>query len=397
MAFWHNRHVATMTERLYYTDCYLRGFQANLIAAEPDGLTVYLDRTAFYPTSGGQPFDTGSIGGVAVVEVADDGERIAHRLAAPVGAGAVECVIDWSRRFDHMQQHSGQHLLSAVFEELFGLRTASFHLGAEASTIDLEGGALDARGLEAAERRVNELVFENRPIAIEFEDAAAVQGLRKASEREGTLRIVTIEGLDRSACGGTHVRATGEIGAVLLRKTEKIRQAVRVEFLCGARAVRRAHADYAALAQASQLFSAPLDETPALVAAQLEAARAAEKARHKLELELAGYQGRELYHRTEAGADGVRRVTRRAEQGTLEELRAVAQNFTAQPKAVFLAALNNPPSVLLAASEDSGIDAGKLVKAAITAAGGRGGGTARMAQGSVPDQAALERVLEALG
>jgi alanyl-tRNA synthetase len=385
-----------MTERLYYTDCYLRTFTAHLTAADPDGQVVYLDRTAFYPTSGGQPFDTGSIAGVAVLEVSEDGERVAHRLAAPVPAGPVACEIDWNRRFDHMQQHSGQHLLSAVFEELCGLHTVSFHLGADSSTIDLEGGPVEPRTAEQAERRVNDLVFENRPITVQFEEAAHAQGLRKASDREGTLRIVTIEGLDRSACGGTHLRATGEIGAVLIRKLEKIRQSTRVEFLCGGRAVGRAHADYQALAQIAQLFSSPLDETPALVAAQLETARAADKARRKLELDLAGYQGRELYHTTEPSADGVRRIVRRLEGGSLEELRAVAQSFTEQPKAVFLAVLANPPSVLLAASADSGIDAGKLVKAAVTAAGGRGGGTARLAQGSVPDRSSLACVAESL-
>jgi len=160
--------------------------------------------------------------------------------------------------------------------------------------------------------------------------------------------------------------------------------------------VARARADFEILSKAAQLFSAPLEETAALVAAQLESARAAEKARRKLELELAGFQGRELYAATAPGADGVRRVVRSAERGSLEELRAVAQSFTAQPKAIFLAALAEPPSVLLAASEDSGTDAGKALKAALAACGGRGGGNARMAQGSVPETGLIERVIEKL-
>lgn len=385
-----------MSERLYYTDSYLRDFTARVVEASSDGRTVYLDRTAFYPSSGGQPFDIGSIARAAVVDVVDEGERIAHVMAGPVAAGPVDCAIDWRRRFDHMQQHTGQHLISAVFEELCGLKTVSFHMGAESSTIDLEGGALSPAAIAETERRANEIVFENRPVVVRFENAAEAQGLRKASEREGTLRIVSIEGLDRSACGGTHVRATGEIGAVLLRKTEKVRQSVRVEFLCGARAVRRARADYEALSKTAQLFSAPLDEVPAVVAAQQEIARTNEKARRKLELDLAAYQGRELYGATAPGPDGIRRVSQRATSGTLEELRAVAQNFTAQPKAVFLATLADPPSVMLAASEDAGIDAGKLLKAALTEAGGRGGGTARMAQGSVPKPELLEAVLAKL-
>jgi alanyl-tRNA synthetase len=385
-----------MTQRLYYHDSYLRRFAAQALECTGDGSTVYLDRSAFYPTSGGQPFDLGVISGIAVREVLDEGDRIAHVLTAPLAAGPVECSIDWSRRFDHMQQHTGQHVLSAVFEELFRLRTVSFHLGAESSTIDLEGGAVDARSAAAAEARANEIVWENRPVTVTYEDAANVQGLRKATEREGTLRIVSIEGLDRSACGGTHVRATGEIGAVLLRKPEKVRQTVRVEFLCGGRAVRRARADYQALNRVAQLFSASLDEVPAMVAAQLDTACAAEKAHRKLEFDLAAYQGRELYQNTAPGPDGVRRLVRRVSDGSLEELRALAQNFTAQPQAVFVATLANPPSVLLAASADAGVDAGQMLKAALAVVGGRGGGSAQMAQGSVPDKALLDKVVEKL-
>jgi alanyl-tRNA synthetase len=385
-----------MTDRLYYTDSYLREFDARIAERSEDGRTVYLNRTAFYPASGGQPCDTGTIAGVSVLDVADEGERIAHHLARPLDSGAVECAIDWSRRFDHMQQHTGQHVLSAVFEEWLGLHTVSFHLGAESSTIDLEGGAVEPGAVAEAERRANEIVFENRPVAVDFQHAAEATGLRKPTDREGTLRIVSIQGLDRNACGGTHVRATGEVGTILLRKLEKVRQTVRVEFLCGGRAVRRARADFEALSKTSQLFSAPFEEVPAMVAAQLETARANDKARRKLELDLAAYQGRELYLATEPGADGVRRVTRRVVKGSLEELRAIAQSFTEQPKAVFIASLADPPSVLLAASADAGMDAGKALKMALTEAGGRGGGNARIAQGSVAEAAALERVLEKL-
>ena len=386
-----------MTDRLYYTDSYVRDFPASVVDRSADGHTVYLDRTAFYPTSGGQPFDTGSIGGAAVVDVIDEGDRIAHRVASPIPAGPVDCAIDWRRRYDHMQQHTGQHLISAVFEELFALRTVSFHLGAESATIDVEGRPVDARILLDVERRANEVVFENRPVGVRFENAAEAEGLRKASGREGTLRIVSIEGLDRSACGGTHVRATGEIGAVLLRKVERIRQATRVEFLCGARSIRRARADYEALSKTAQLFSLGLDEVPAAVAAQLEAGKTAEKARKKLELDLAAYRGRELYQTTAPDVDGIRRASQRLERGSLEEVRATAQNFTAQGKAVFVATLAEPPSVLLATSADSGLDAGQILKAALQSVGGRGGGTARMAQGSVPDAAALASVVEKIG
>ena len=329
-----------------------------------------------------------------LVEVEDEGERIAHVVAAAVDADEVDCRIDWERRFDHMQQHSGQHLLSAVFVERFGIATVSFHLGQESSTIDLETATLDPARVLEAERRANEAVCENRPLAVSFEDAAETRDLRKPSERAGTLRVVSIEGLDRSACGGTHVARTGEIGPILLRKLERIRNTTRVEFLCGGRAVGRARADFDALSRVAQMVSGSLDEAPALVAAQFEAARNADKLRRKLEADLAQYRGRELYSATVPDEAGVRRVLRRQPSGNLEDMRAIAQSFTAQAKAVFVAALDEPPALLLAVSADSGVDAGKVLKAALTQAGGRGGGNQRMAQGSLPSREALEQVLD---
>jgi alanyl-tRNA synthetase len=382
-----------VTERLYYTDSYLREFRARVTGRADDGRRIYLDRTAFYPASGGQPHDTGSMAGARLVEVEDEGERIAHIVAGPVAGDEVDCRIDWDRRFDHMQQHSGQHLLSAVFVEQFGIATVSFHLGQESCTIDLDTASLEAAQALAAERRANQAVWENRPLRVTFEEAAETRDLRKASEREGTLRIVSIEGLDRSACGGTHVARTGEIGAILLRKLERIRNTVRVEFLCGGRAVGRARADFDALARVAQMVSGSPDDAPGLVAAQFEAARTGDKTRRKLEADLAQYQGRELYAATPPDATGVRRVLRRAAAGNLEDLRALAQSFTAQAKAVFAAAVDEPPAMLLAVSADSGLDAGKLLKAALTEAGGRGGGNPRMAQGSLPSSAALEQAL----
>ena len=152
-----------MTDRLYYTDSYLHEFHARVTDRADDGRRIYLDRTAFYPSSGGQPCDKGSIDSVPVLDVIDEGERIAHVVASPVTAGEADCRVDWQRRFDHMQQHSGQHLLSAIFVERFGIATVSFHLGQESSTIDLDTAALDPARMLEAERRANEVVFENRP------------------------------------------------------------------------------------------------------------------------------------------------------------------------------------------------------------------------------------------
>jgi len=385
-----------MTERLYYADSYLTSFRARVVEKSTDGGAVYLDRTAFYPTSGGQPFDTGSIAGAPVVDVIDEGERIAHVLGAAIDADEVECRIDWPRRFDHMQQHSGQHLLSAVMAELFGMATLSVHFGAGSSTLDLDTPSLSAEQVRAAETRANEAVFENRPVSVLFADSAEDVGLRKASDRAGVLRVISIEGLDRSACGGTHVRATGEIGPVLIRKLDKVRGAVRIEFLCGLRALRRARADFETLTKVAQVFSATLDDSPALVASQREALKAAEKDRRRLDEELGVLMGRELYDATPADSLGVRCVVKRIASGALYPLRAMAEGFCARTKAVFIGVVEQPPTLLLAASPDSGLDAGKLVKAAMHEVGGKGGGASRLAQGSVPSAEALERAISLL-
>jgi len=384
------------TERLYHHDSYLVEFRATVVDTAEEGRRIYLDRTAFYPASGGQPQDTGWIAGAAVIEVVDEGGRIAHLTSAPVLGGEAACRLDWPRRFDHMQQHSGQHLLSAVLVEMFGAATVGFHLGAEASSIDAALVSLDPAQAAAVERRANEVVFENRPLAISFEESPL--GLRKPSERQGPLRIVSIQGLDRSACGGTHVRATGEIGPILLRKLDKAHGSVRIEFLCGLRAVRRARADYEALAKIARHFSAPLDETPALVWAQVQALDVSEKARRRLATELARLRGGELYRATAPNPAGLRSVLERLPQGTAldDELRATAQGFTTGSKALFLAVVEEPPALLLAASKDAGLHAGDLVKSAVIRCGGRGGGNAQLAQGSLPTREALEQAVKQL-
>ncbi len=379
------------TERLYYTDAYCTRFTATVVDATDGGTRVYLDRSAFYPTSGGQPFDLGTLGGVAVRDVVDEEDRVAHLLAAPLAPGtAVEGEVDWARRFDLMQQHTAQHLLSAVFADRHGWPTVSVHFGDASATLDLDVGQVDAAVLREAERQANAIVTENRPVEVSFEDAATATGLRKASGRTGTLRIVSITGLDRSACGGTHVRHTGEIGVILLRKVERVKKQVRVEFLAGGRAVQRARQDQELLATLAAGFSAGAEEVPALVEGQRAQLKEAEALRRTLVDQLAGYRLRELHAGATPDAGGVRRITYAAQPG--DDLRALGQAATQLAGTVFLATSEAPPTILLATSADSGVDAGALLKAALGVAGGRGGGSPRLAQGTVPDAAALAAV-----
>lgn len=386
-----------MTNRLYYTDAYRTTFSASVVDRSDDGLRVYLDETAFYPTSGGQPHDLGLLGSVTVVDVVDEDDRIVHVLSSPLDTARVRLdgLIDWNRRYDHMQQHTGQHLLSAVFDDLFGAKTLSVHFGPDYSTLDVDAESISRSQLVAAEERANALVAEGRPVAVTFEDAAAASGLRKASDRAGTLRIVSIADIDRSACGGTHVRSTSEIGTVLLRSVEKVRKSTRIEFVCGARALRRARMDFEALASIGASLSASVDDAAGLVAAQSERLKEGDSARKKLEKDLAAFRVRERYDAARANANGVRTIVLR-DATSMDDLKALAQAAFSLSKVVVVGALASPPSVLLASSEDSGVDAGKILKERLTAAGGRGGGSPRLAQGSVPDAAALESVVAGL-
>jgi alanyl-tRNA synthetase len=386
-----------MTNRLYYTDAYRTAFTANVVDRSDDGLRVYLDETAFYPTSGGQPNDLGTLGGVKVVDVVDEDDRVAHVLASPLNGDkrSIEGAVDWTRRHDHMQQHTGQHLLSAVFEDLFGAKTVSVHFGPDYSTLDLDAEFITRDQLVKAERRANQIVAESRAVTVTFEDSASAVGLRKASERSGTLRIVSISDVDRSACGGTHVRSTAEIGVVLVRSLEKVRKATRVEFVCGERAVRRARRDYEALVGIATSLSASIDDAAPLVSALSDRVKEGDNARKKLEKELAGYRVRERYDAATPDSSGVRTLVIR-DATSIDELRALAQAAFALSKVVVVGALTSPPSVLLASSEDSGVDAGKTLKERLAVAGGRGGGSPRIAQGSVPDISALESVVESL-
>ena len=390
--------MVSVTERLYYRDPYLDQFRARLVDCPGEPSRVYLDRTAFYPSSGGQPHDLGTINGLEVAEVVDEGDRIAHVLAEPAPSPlpeTVHCQINWPRRYDHMQQHTGQHLLSAVFVELFGFQTLSFHLGADVSLIELGTPDLTELQVERVESRVHELIWASRPVSIFFEEAGSIEGLRKPSGRTGTLRIIEIEGVDRSACGGTHVRSTAELGPVQIRKTEKIRGNVRLEFVCGHRAQRRARQDFRLLTDLSRLTSVAIDTLPEHIAAFRDRLADTEKDRQRLAMELAGREAEALYEGTVPGDDGLRRALWHVPAIGPEE-RAKAAAFTKRGKALVLIVGASPTAVLVAASKDAGVDAGAILKNVLAGAGGRGGGSPTLAQGNVPNSSTLDALIAAL-
>jgi alanyl-tRNA synthetase len=386
------------TERLYYNDSFLREFEAHVISCEPSGeqFHVALDRTAFYPTSGGQPNDTGQLGKAAVVDVAEreDG-AIVHVTDRALELGPVHGTIDWQRRFDHMQQHTGQHLLSAAFVELFKMQTVSFHLGEESSTIDLAGASLAAGQAEAAERLTNQIIIEDRAVDVRYgtREELAASGVRKEVKREGVLRAVSVEKFDLQPCGGTHVKRTGQVGLVLLRKMGKQKQNWRVEFVCGGRAMRAARGDFAALNVAARLLSCGQPEVPAMLGKALEERKQAQRSRQILLDTVAGYEAQELLRAVESGA--TRMVVLVFDDAEPAYLRMVAARLAAQPGVQALLATRAGGHVVFAQSPGLAADMNALLREALHAAGGKGGGTRDFAQGSVPDASRVEMIVAA--
>jgi alanyl-tRNA synthetase len=405
-----------LTERLYYTDSFLAEFEARVVAVnrENGSTTVTLDRSAFYPASGGQVFDTGWLKledtadeRIRVNEVAEN-ERTGDVLHIVEGeaqylqpGAAVHGFIDIDRRRDHMQQHSGQHALSAAFEKLYGFAIISFHMGDESCTIDLAADTLGAKQLESAEKLANEVIAEDRPVEIRFAtpDEARNMGVRKipATERE-RLRLIDIRDFDLNACGGTHVRSTGQIGAILLRKTEKVKQGVRVEFVCGLRAVRTARQDFETLTEAAALFSTHIREVPQQVRKSLDEIKFARKAQHRLLEEVAELQATQLLQAAENRGD-YNLVVRFLADRDLGYLKMLAQKLTRNGRAVALLSCGGvQPSLVFAQTPGLGHDMGSLMKQTVQQLGARGGGNRDMAQGGAPDaQCAEEALLSAAG
>ena len=390
-----------MTNRLYYTEPYRTAFDATVVAVDlVEGRThVTLDQTAFYPTSGGQPFDTGTLGGAAVSDVLDreDG-TIAHVVSGSPRVGeVVRGAIDWARRFDHMQQHTGQHVLSAAFDRLFGVRTESFHMGTASATVDL-AREVSAQEVTKAEDQANRIVWEDRPVAIRFAtpEEAAKMPLRKESIRTGPLRLIDVEGFDLSACGGTHVSRTGGIGVIAIGGSEKFRGGSRVEFLCGGRALNRFRLWRDSLA-ATQKF---LSVAPEAMAAAVERMQGESKSQQRT---LRGFQEKLAIHEAQAllakaVPSGDQVVVVDALEGwDAQGLKAIAVAAAAERPnvVVVLFSATTPALVVIARGSAATTDAGALLRGLVARFGGKGGGKPDLAQGGGLSATTSELVAEA--
>jgi alanyl-tRNA synthetase len=401
-----------LTDRLYYSDSFLHEFDARVLSVtNASGRSaVMLDRSAFYPTSGGQNFDTGWLkfadgandARLRVMEVVEDENtgnvlHIVEGDAAGLAEGlSVRGAVDVERRRDHMQQHSGQHVLSAAFEKLYNFETVSFHMGDESCTIDLATPSINPEQMRAAEHLANEVVVNDDPVEIRFAtpDEARTMGVRKipAAERE-RLRLIDISGFDLNACGGTHVHRTGQIGAILLRKTEKVRQGTRVEFVCGLRAVAAARRDFETLTEAATLFSTHIHEVPRQIGKWQDDMKATVKAQHRLMEEVAELQAERLLQSAESRL-GERLVVQYFAERDVAFLKMLAQKLAQRGHVLALLACGGAqPSLVFAQTPGSNHDMGALMKQTVQSLGTRGGGTRDMAQGGAPDAASAEKAL----
>lgn len=380
-----------MTERLYYTDSYQQEFDATVVAIHNVGQrpALQLDQTYFYPTSGGQAFDQGVLAGTEVVDViVDPAGNIQHILAAlPVDVtidDQVHGAIAWERRYDHMQQHSGQHLLSQVFYQAYGAETVSVHFGTIESTLDLDVREVSGEQLVDTERQVNDLVYAGLPIHAYLVDERklATIPLRRSPKVQGQIRIVEIDAFDYSACGGTHCHTTAELGPIKLLKAERRRDQTRVTFLCG----KRAYADYATkhqlLMTAAALYDNEVRQVPSLIERNLVQLKESERTISELRTVLSRYEAQELLQ--DVQRIGPARVVREIFQDRdIRVVKDLANHLQAQPDVVaLLAAVDGEKCTLcFACTPTLPLHVGQILRNSLDSVGGKGGGKADFAQG----------------
>jgi len=392
------------TEKLYFSDSSLLEFSATVVevTTSPRGDSIVVDRTAFYPTGGGQPHDTGQLGGATVVDVfEDDAGKIYHVVEQPdllTPAQIVTGRIDRARRLDHLQQHSGQHVLSQAFVQICGAETRSFHLGSQTSTIDIELQSPTEELMRAAEDLANAIVFEDRPMRVHLvnEEEASRLPLRKESAVRGDIRVIEIENFDWSPCGGTHARRTGQIGLIAIRSCERAKKMTRVEFVCGVRALAEYRLANKTAVAVARLFSSERDSSPAMVAHAIQESKALHKrVRELLELAMSAEASDML---AVAAAGGDFKIVQAVFDGRdLDEVRMLASKIVQREPSVALLATRNAEAARLVFARSASLtqNMGQLLAEACEALGGRGGGKPDLAQGGGPNADKVEDAIRA--
>ncbi|MBD7985646.1 alanyl-tRNA editing protein [Sporosarcina sp. Sa2YVA2] len=375
-----------LKDRIYYEDAYQKTFISRILHTSKDVQDrpyAVLENTAFYPTGGGQPHDAGTLNGIIVIDVEEVDGEIRHFLAEALHSNdEVEGQVDWNRRFDHMQQHAGQHILTAAFVELFSFPTISFHLGKGLVSIDLDVEDISPEQLSAAERFANEIILENRPIQTKFitEDELQHYNLRKQLAVTDEIRLVIIPEFDYNGCGGTHPRSTGEVGLLKIISTEKQKRKIRVHFVCGNRVLDQLHRKHEELSTASKLLSAPEDGVAAAIDKLLETNRATEKSLEDAQEALLIFEAKELITRQ---TDSVIKAS--FTNRTVQELQKLARLLVGEGNDSIIALLtaeNGDKIQFVAARGPSATASMKAVSAAVLPlVNGKGGGNDAFVQG----------------
>ncbi|MGG1554775.1 alanyl-tRNA editing protein [Paenibacillus ferrarius] len=378
-----------MTTKLYYESAYTTAWKAVITQkiTRDDGLFVVLDRTAFYPHGGGQPCDRGDIQGVPVLDVRLEGADVLHLVPHFPSETDVDCRIDWPLRFDHMQQHSGQHLLSSVCRDLFQATTVSFHLGLDYCTIDVDRADLTAGDLAAIEEEANQRIYRNLAISSYFvspEELVQLPVVKPPKVTEN-IRIVEMQDVEYNACGGTHVSSTGEIGLIKLLKTEKQKGNLRLYFLCGHRALAEFTASQRILQALSTRFKTGKDEIESRLDKWEREQKALESELTRLKEGLHGYMAKEQLQ----GAQGARLVARIFEDQSLQDLQSLAKHMTTMTNQVVLLGTKQDNKVVLAHNGEGAVSCGAFFKAQLAGFGGSGGGSDKLAQGGFASEPEL--------
>lgn len=387
-----------MTRRLYLTDSCLSRFEARVVErlTWDDRPAVVLDQTAFYPESGGQPADRGYIEAAAVLDVVErEGDKaVVHVVSQPLPNGRVEGRLDWERRFDHMQQHTGQHILSAAFDSQLDARTVGFHLGSSSSTIDVDAAGLTTEQVHAVEIRANHIVWSDLTITARLRDPdspAALKG-NVPADIDGPLRLVTISDdiedatspVDVNPCGGTHVARTGEVGMIKVVDLERRAVRTRITFLCGQRALRDYHHKNGILTALSNRLTVGYWELDAAVQRLSAENRELRRTEHQMRDQLVGLEADQLLH-TADRRGRYRVVSRLWTDRTPASLGALARRLADQPETVaILFSLDDRTHFCFARSQGLDVDVDHLLQQTCGALDGRGGGRPEVAQGSAP-------------
>lgn len=390
------------TEKLYFNDSKVLEFEARVVGLKQaaSGCQVILDRTAFYPTGGGQPNDTGQLNNERVIDVLEDESGVVlHMLkdnAALTLGDVIHGTIDRARRLDHLQQHTGQHILSQAFIQVCGAETRSFHLGPRSSTIDIELQTPTDVIIRAAEELANEVVLEDRLMRVHLvnDEQAARLPLRKESAVQGTIRVIEIEDFDWSPCGGTHAARTGQVGLIAVRSYERAKRMTRVEFVCGHRALEDYRLAHSTAVRIARMFSAERDTAAEMVAKALEENKELKKrTRELLELALTAEASRALGSAPQIR--GYKLIKTVFDLRDPDEVKMLAAKIVGQEPAVALLATKRPDGGRLVFARSSSLtpDMGKLMADACAIIGGRGGGRPEMAQGGGPE---IHRLAEAI-